>query len=78
MIVLKAACLAKQRLVHTQLPLVVAINWQRHRKEMLEKAFQGLSKNMLRIDHSFNKLITALTTPTSSPNNLEYDKEKTS
>jgi hypothetical protein len=34
---------------------------------------------MIRIDpNSVGKLVTALRTTTSSPNNLEYDKEKTS
>ena len=45
---------------------------------MLEKAYTALSKNMYRIDPYFNKLVTDLMTVTTSPNNLDYDKEKTS
>jgi len=45
---------------------------------MLEKAYSILSKNLVRIDPSFNKLVTALRTATTSPNNLDYDKVKTS
>jgi hypothetical protein len=43
---------------------------------MLEKAYTALSKNMVRIDpNRFNKLVTALSTATSSPNNLEYGEK---
>lgn len=33
---------------------------------------------MVRKDPGLSKLITVLSTATASPNNLEYDKEKTS
>ena len=33
---------------------------------------------MYRIDPYFNKLVTDLMTVTTKPNNLDYDKEKTS
>lgn len=68
----------QDRLIHTAVPLIVAVNWQRHRKEMLEKAYTALSKQMFRIEPRFNKLVTALRTATTSQNDLTYDKEKTS
>ena len=37
----------------------------RHKKEMLEKAYTALSKNMVRIDHGLSKLITAFKTVTT-------------
>lgn len=44
---------------------------------MLEKAYTALRKNIVRIDPSFTKLVTALRTATSSPTEVRYDKEKT-
>lgn len=67
----------QDRFVHSEIPLVVAINWQRHRKAMLEKAYTMLSKNMVRIDPKFSKLTTALRTATSTPADTDY-KTKTS
>ena len=68
----------QDRFVHSEIPLVVAINWQRHRKAMLEKAYTMLSKNMVHIDPKFSKLTTALRTATSTPADTDYDKTKTS
>ena len=69
----------QDRSLHKQLPLVVAINWQRHRKAMLEKTYTMLSKGYVRIDGvSFPKLVTSLRTATTTPQETDYSKEKTS
>ena len=68
----------QDRLIKTQLPLIVAANWQRHGFSMIERTYTALSKGMHRIDPRFSKLVTALRSATSTPADTDYDKSKTS
>lgn len=71
----------QDQLIHTEIPSVVAINWFRHPKSMLQKTYTALSQGMYRINEvSLPKLVTALRTATTdtTDNNGDYAKDKTS
>lgn len=54
------------------------INFSKNKMKMLTHSVKVLEKHYIRIDKSFDKLITSLRTAKTTTNNIMYDKQASS